>query len=32
MSPEMADKYNLDIPAYEGLDQVVEVPVEGGKL
>jgi NAD(P)H-hydrate epimerase len=32
LSPEMADKYNLDIPAYEGLDQVVEVPVEGGKL
>jgi NAD(P)H-hydrate epimerase len=32
LSPEMADKYNLDIPKYDGLDQVVEVPVEGGKL
>lgn len=32
LSPEMADKYGLDIPAYEGLDQVVEVPVEGEKL
>jgi NAD(P)H-hydrate epimerase len=32
LSPEMAEKYNLDIPKYEGLDQVVEVPVEGGKL
>jgi len=32
LSPEMAEKYNLDIPKYEGLDQVVEVSVEGGKL
>jgi NAD(P)H-hydrate epimerase len=32
LSPEMAEKYNLDIPKYEGLDQVVELPVEGGKL
>lgn len=32
LSPEMAEKYNLDIPKYEGLDQVVEVPVEGRKL
>jgi len=32
LSPEMAEKYGLDIPKYEGLDQVVEVPVEGGKL
>jgi len=32
LSPEMADKYNLDVPKYEGLDQVVEVPVESEKL
>jgi len=32
LSPEMAEKYGLDVPQYEGLDQVVEVPVEGGKL
>lgn len=32
LSPEMAEKYGLDVPKYEGLDQVVEVPVEGGKL
>lgn len=32
LSPEMAEKYGLDVARYEGLDQVVEVPVEGGKL
>ncbi|KAL1596539.1 hypothetical protein SLS60_009187 [Paraconiothyrium brasiliense] len=32
LSPGVAEKYDLDIPKYEGLDQVVEVPVEGGKL
>jgi NAD(P)H-hydrate epimerase len=32
LSPEVAEKYELDVPKYEGLDQVVEVPVEGGKL
>lgn len=32
LSPEVAKKYDLDIPRYEGLDQVVEVGVEGGKL
>lgn len=32
LTPEIAEKYNLDIPKYDGLDQVVEVPVEGGKL
>ncbi|KAF2703777.1 meiotically up-regulated gene 182 protein [Pleomassaria siparia CBS 279.74] len=32
LSPEMAEKYGLDVPEYEGLDQVVEVPVDGGKL
>ncbi|KAL5381281.1 hypothetical protein DPSP01_007273 [Paraphaeosphaeria sporulosa] len=32
LGPEVAEKYGLDVPKYEGLDQVVEVPVEGGKL
>lgn len=32
LSPEMAEKYELDVPKYEGLDQVVEVPVGSGKL
>lgn len=35
LSPAMAEKYGLDLPRYEGLDQIVEVPVEGegeGKL
>lgn len=32
LGPEVADKYGLDIPEYEGLDQVVEVAVENGKL
>ncbi|KAF9732499.1 hypothetical protein PMIN06_012007 [Paraphaeosphaeria minitans] len=32
LGPEVAERYGLDVPKYEGLDQVVEVPVEGGKL
>jgi NAD(P)H-hydrate epimerase len=32
LSNDMAEKYGLDVPKYEGLDQVVEVPVEGKKL
>ena len=35
LSPTMADKYGLDVPQYEGLEQVLEVGVEGegeGKL
>ena len=33
LSPEMAEKYGLDLPAYEGLDQIVEVGSgEGEKL
>ncbi|KAF2469493.1 meiotically up-regulated gene 182 protein [Lindgomyces ingoldianus] len=33
LSPEMAEKYGLDLPKYEGLDQVAEVPAgEGEKL
>lgn len=31
LSAEVAEKYGLDVPAYEGLDQVVEVGVEGGE-
>ncbi|KAF2680513.1 apolipo protein A-I binding protein-like protein [Lentithecium fluviatile CBS 122367] len=29
LGKHMAEKYGLDVPNYEGLDQVVEVPVEG---
>jgi NAD(P)H-hydrate epimerase len=29
LSPAVAEKYGLDVPKYEGLDQVVEVPVDG---
>ncbi|KAK7726775.1 hypothetical protein SLS57_003336 [Botryosphaeria dothidea] len=32
LSKSVAEKYGLDIPPYEGLDQVVEVPAEGQKL
>ncbi|OMP83986.1 NAD(P)H-hydrate epimerase [Diplodia seriata] len=32
LSEAVAKKYDLDIPPYEGIDQVVEVPVEGQKL
>lgn len=32
LSAAVAEKYGIDVPKYEGLDQVVEVPVEGGKL
>jgi NAD(P)H-hydrate epimerase len=28
LTQDMAEKYKLDIPQYEGLDQVVEVPVK----
>ncbi|KAG9739251.1 hypothetical protein KCU73_g9524, partial [Aureobasidium melanogenum] len=28
LTQDMAEKYKLDIPPYEGLDQVVEVPVK----
>lgn len=27
LSPAVAEKYGLDIPPYEGIDQFVEVPV-----
>lgn len=32
LSPEIAKKYDLNVPPYEGIDQVVEVGIEGGKL
>lgn len=32
LSPAMAEKYGLDIPDYEGLDQVVEVSAGSEKL
>ena len=32
VSPSIAQKYNLDLPGYEGVDQVVELNAEGGKL
>ncbi|KAF6821122.1 ai-bp family protein [Colletotrichum plurivorum] len=32
VSPGIAEKYNLDLPQYEGIDQVVEVDISGQKL
>ncbi len=32
LSPAMAEKYDLDLPSYEGLDQVVEISAKGQKL
>ncbi|KAG8623614.1 hypothetical protein KVT40_008590 [Elsinoe batatas] len=32
LSKELADKYGIDVPEYEGAEQVVEVSVEGRKL
>jgi len=32
LSQKIADKYELDMPEYQGLDQIVEVGVEGQKL
>ncbi|KAJ9624900.1 hypothetical protein H2203_004850 [Taxawa tesnikishii (nom. ined.)] len=32
LSPAMAEKYELDQPPYEGIDQVVEVPIGEEKL
>ncbi|KAK7511904.1 YjeF N-terminal domain-containing protein [Phyllosticta citriasiana] len=32
LSASVAEKYGLDIPPYQGIDQVVEVPVDGQKL
>ncbi|OCL10722.1 meiotically up-regulated gene 182 protein [Glonium stellatum] len=32
LSPEMAEKYGLDLPSYGGIEQIVEVGAEGQKL
>lgn len=32
VTPAIAKKYGFDLPAYEGLDQVVEVGPDGSKL
>ncbi len=32
VAPAIARKYDFDVPAYEGLDQVAEVGPEGLKL
>lgn len=32
MSPDIAKKYDLDLPEYEGIDQIVEVGTNGEKL
>lgn len=29
LGPDVAERYGLDVPRYEGLDQVVEVAVQG---
>lgn len=32
VSPDIAKKYNLDLPHYEGVDQVVEADNQSQKL
>ena len=32
VSPDIAEKYDLQLPEYEGVDQVVEVGSHGQKL
>lgn len=32
VSPSIAEKYGLDIPSYEGIDQVAEIGSSGQKL
>lgn len=32
VSPDIAEKYDLELPAYEGVDQIVEVGSSGEKL
>ena len=27
VTPEISEKYNLQLPEYEGVDQIVEMPV-----
>ncbi|TGO28351.1 hypothetical protein BPAE_0029g00020 [Botrytis paeoniae] len=28
VTPEISEKYNLQLPEYEGVDQIVEMPVQ----
>ena len=32
VSPDIVEKYDLELPAYDGMDQVVEVGSTGEKL
>ena len=32
LPPSVAEKYGLDLPEYQGIDQIVEVKIEGQKL
>lgn len=32
VSPDIAKKYDLDLPEYEGVDQIVELGKNGEKL
>lgn len=32
MTPDIKEKYDLELPEYEGIDQVVEVGSSGEKL
>jgi NAD(P)H-hydrate epimerase len=32
VSPDIKEKYDLDLPDYEGIDQIVEVEGNGQKL
>ena len=32
VAPSIAKKYDFEVPRYEGIDQVVEVPSSGQKL
>jgi NAD(P)H-hydrate epimerase len=32
VSPDIKEKYDLDLPDYEGIDQIVEVGGNGQKL
>lgn len=32
MTPDIKEKYDIDLPEYEGIDQVVEIGKNGQKL
>ncbi|KAI9783308.1 MAG: hypothetical protein M1816_001440 [Peltula sp. TS41687] len=32
LTPQIAQKYDLDVPAYEGIDQILELETDGEKL